>query len=143
MRLLPVIDSIGEYQCRLRLLLVSRQVYCEAFHLSLSLSAYEFYSLNGLADVNALPAQLRAVVQQVRLQWRVSDVDSSARFLRETRRQGVVLRDLLPNVKCIEYDIHHWEIRDYESTIGGWSVKERLEEWFKMSGEVELRAHIV
>ncbi|KAH7408311.1 hypothetical protein DE146DRAFT_370234 [Phaeosphaeria sp. MPI-PUGE-AT-0046c] len=90
---------------RLPLLLTCHQIYCETVEISLSLSTFMFSSLSVLPGCKTLPANLRTKIQYVRFHASVTVTGGTVRFMDTLRERGVGLRDLLPNVKCIEYNV--------------------------------------
>lgn len=57
----------------------------------------------------------------------------------------VSLKEIFPNIKCIAYSVKnsHIKLDDHGTWLWGPANLDRLEEWVRKAGDVELRRHIV
>lgn len=94
-----------------------------------------FSTLSILPRCGLLPAHIRTRIEHIGFLTSITVRDSALPFLDEVRCKELDFKDLLPNVKCIEYNVQALHVAADERMA--------VEEWFQKAGDVELRPHII
>lgn len=105
-----------------------------------------FSCLAILPRCTVLPDHVRARIHHISFLESITVESSAQPFLDEVLPKGIQLRDLLPNVKSIKYNVQADEITmDEFLEVNGphFSSYGVVQQWFENAGEIELDRRMV